>query len=76
MRLIVRWAVAAIALTFLACSFTQGVWGQENNALAPVPKLENDCYDWWARHKEVLKVKDSINPEIVLIGDSITHFWG
>jgi lysophospholipase L1-like esterase len=24
----------------------------------------------------VLRIKDSINPEIVLIGNSITHFWG
>jgi lysophospholipase L1-like esterase len=51
-------------------------WGGENNAIVPVPKLENDCYDWNARHAAVLKVKDTINPEIVLIGDSITHFWG
>jgi hypothetical protein len=27
----------------------------ENSAVVPVPKLENDCYDWWARHKDVLK---------------------
>ena len=47
-----------------------------NSAIVPVSKLENDSYDWWARHAEVLRVKDSINPEIVLIGNSITHFWG
>jgi len=47
-----------------------------NTAIIPVPKLENDSYDWWARHNEVLNIKDSINPEIVLIGNSITHFWG
>ena len=47
-----------------------------NTAIVPVPKLENDCYDWYARHEAVLKVKDQINPEIVMIGDSITHFWG
>ncbi|MDP4185322.1 MAG: GDSL-type esterase/lipase family protein [Bacteroidota bacterium] len=47
-----------------------------NTALVPVSKLEEDSYDWWARHAEVLNVKDSINPEIVLIGNSITHFWG
>lgn len=47
-----------------------------NSAIIPVPKLENDSYDWWARHAEVLRIKDSINPEIVLIGNSITHFWG
>ena len=47
-----------------------------NTAIVPVSKLENDCYNWWERHKEVLSIKDSINPEIVLIGNSITHFWG
>ena len=47
-----------------------------NTAIVPVAKLENDSYDWYARHAAVLKVKDQINPEIVMIGDSITHFWG
>lgn len=46
-----------------------------NAAIVPVPKLENDSYDWYARHEAVLKVKDQVNPEIVMIGDSITHFW-
>ena len=47
-----------------------------NTAIVPVSKLEEDSYNWWNRHAEVLRVKDSINPEIVLIGNSITHFWG
>jgi lysophospholipase L1-like esterase len=47
-----------------------------NSAIVPVPKLENDSYDWWKRHAEVLRIKDSINPQIILIGNSITHFWG
>lgn len=47
-----------------------------NSAIVPVSKLENDSYDWWVRHADVLHVKDSINPQIVLIGNSITHFWG
>ena len=47
----------------------------ENNALVPVGKLENDFYDWNKRHAEILSIKDGINPEIVMIGDSITHFW-
>ena len=46
-----------------------------NTALIPVPKLEEDCYDWYERHAAVLQIKDRIDPEIVLIGDSITHFW-
>ena len=47
-----------------------------NSALIPVTKLENDSYDWYARHADVLRVKESIDPDVVLIGDSITHFWG
>jgi len=47
-----------------------------NTAIVPASKLENDSYDWWARHADVLAIKDSINPEVVLIGNSITHFWG
>lgn len=47
-----------------------------NTAIVPTPKLEDDSYDWWERHNDVLNVKDSLNPEIVLIGNSITHFWG
>ncbi|MDB6038484.1 MAG: axeA [Verrucomicrobiales bacterium] len=47
-----------------------------NSALIPVPKLENDSYDWYARHADVLRIKDALDPEVVLIGDSITHFWG
>lgn len=46
-----------------------------NSALIPTPKLENDSYDWYARHADVLRVKGGLNPEVVLIGDSITHFW-
>ncbi|WP_217447591.1 GDSL-type esterase/lipase family protein [Maribellus comscasis] len=47
-----------------------------NSAIVPTSKLEKDSYDWWVRHADVLQVKDSLNPDIVLIGNSITHFWG
>lgn len=46
-----------------------------NTALIPKPKLEDDSYDWYARHEAVLKLQDQLHPEVVLIGDSITHFW-
>lgn len=48
----------------------------KNTAIVPVAKLENDSYNWWDRHAEVLRIKERINPEVVLIGNSITHFWG
>ncbi|WP_184214233.1 GDSL-type esterase/lipase family protein [Granulicella aggregans] len=47
-----------------------------NTALIPVPKLEQDSYDWYARHHAELNTKLRINPRVVMIGDSITHFWG
>ncbi|BCU76579.1 GDSL-type esterase/lipase family protein [Luteolibacter sp. LG18] len=46
-----------------------------NTAVVPVSKLEKDGYDWWERHRAILKLADDLKPEIVLIGDSITHFW-
>lgn len=48
---------------------------QANTALTPVPKLENDNYDWYARHERILKEAKAMNPEVVLVGDSITHHW-
>ncbi len=48
----------------------------ENTACLPKAKLEQDFYDWDARHAAVLAAKDKINPDTVLIGDSITHLWG
>lgn len=47
-----------------------------NPAMVPTPRLEQDFYDWHKRHAEVLVFKDAIEPDIVLIGDSITHLWG
>ena len=47
-----------------------------NSVLVPLPKIENDFYDWWKRHGSVLEIKDEIDPEIILLGDSITHLWG
>jgi lysophospholipase L1-like esterase len=46
-----------------------------NTAVIPTGKLENDFYDWQQRHDAVMAIKDKINPEIVFLGDSITHLW-
>ncbi len=47
-----------------------------NTAIVPASKIENDGYGWEDRHAAVMAIKDQLKPEIVLIGDSITHFWG
>jgi lysophospholipase L1-like esterase len=33
-------------------------------------------YDWETRHKEVLALTKTKPPEIIFLGNSITHFWG
>lgn len=38
-------------------------------------KQQRDSYDWYERHEEVLKLNRQNAPEIVMIGNSITHFW-
>ena len=46
-----------------------------NTAIIPTGKLENDFYDWQKRHDAVMAIKDTLKPEIVFLGDSITHLW-
>jgi len=46
-----------------------------NTALIPVPWLEQDSYDWIARHRGALATARTTKPRVVMIGDSITHFW-
>lgn len=46
-----------------------------NTALIPVSRLEQDSYDWYARHRGALATARTLDPEVVMIGDSITHFW-
>ena len=46
-----------------------------NTATIPVPQLEHDSYDWYARHHAELQLQKLLKPSVILIGDSITHFW-
>jgi len=48
----------------------------ENTACLSHDKLENDFYDWNQRHAAVLAAKEKAVPEVVMLGDSITHLWG
>jgi lysophospholipase L1-like esterase len=41
-----------------------------------VPWLEQDGYDWYARHHAEMEAQKSLTPRVVMVGDSITHFWG
>lgn len=69
-------ATAARMILILGAVFALPSGGfAANTALIPVPKLENDNYDWYARHERILKEAKAMKSEIVLIGDSITHHW-
>jgi len=37
---------------------------------------ELNNYDWEVRHKEILNLNKTEEPKTVIIGNSITHFWG
>jgi lysophospholipase L1-like esterase len=47
-----------------------------NTAVLPVPKLENDFYDWYQRHEQVKELIKRQPADLVFIGDSITHMFG
>lgn len=44
--------------------------------MGAVPRLEIDSYDWYKRHALICHTLTRTQPEILLLGDSITHFWG
>lgn len=49
----------------------------EISTTKPITQLrELPGYDWEQRHRQILQLNKDSSPEIVLIGNSITHFWG
>lgn len=46
-----------------------------NSAIAPQVNFERDSYDWLHRHADVLDAQAKGDVDVVMIGDSITHFW-
>jgi lysophospholipase L1-like esterase len=47
-----------------------------NSALLPQVNTERDSYDWLHRHDDVLDTQKAADPDVVMVGDSITNFWG
>ena len=53
--------------------------GASRTASTLVPVTQNRdwrTYDWVDRHRAVVALLPERRPEIVMLGDSITHFWG
>jgi lysophospholipase L1-like esterase len=57
----------------------QATPGASRTASTLVPVTQNRdwrIYDWAERHAACVALMKSRQPEIVMLGDSITHFWG
>lgn len=50
--------------------------GSNSSMIPRTQRRDAATYDWETRHYEVLKYVALKQPEIVFIGNSITHFWG
>jgi lysophospholipase L1-like esterase len=42
----------------------------------PCRQRRDGIYEWLERHNEVVHLNRTTDPEILMIGNSITHFWG
>jgi lysophospholipase L1-like esterase len=61
------------AVTWSAPAATQAT----PSTLVPVTQNRDwRVYDWTARHREASALMRARQPDIVMLGDSITHFWG
>lgn len=70
------WAEAMEPMLAKLMGDTPKVETSSNNAIVPVARLEKDSYNWDERHAAILNLKDAAKSDVVLVGDSITHFWG
>ena len=68
--------LAVLTLIVLAVYLRERHAPVGNTAIIPAGRLEMDFYDWEQRHAAIMAIKDTFNPEVVLVGDSITHLWG
>jgi lysophospholipase L1-like esterase len=47
-----------------------------SSAIQPVTQNRDKMYNWKERHNRCTKFVKENNPDILFIGDSITHYWG
>ena len=69
---VVRFTLALLVGALLGAAEAK----QRPSATEPLQYEGCKSYDYPARHAAILKAKDALNPQIVMIGDSITHHWG
>jgi len=55
------------------------LYEQAGEIVTTIPRTqlrELSNYDWETRHKDVLELNKKTSPKTIVIGNSITHFWG
>jgi lysophospholipase L1-like esterase len=50
--------------------------GKSSTTIPITQRRDANTYDWETRHKEILIYNTSHSPQLLFIGNSITHFWG
>jgi lysophospholipase L1-like esterase len=50
--------------------------GKSSTTFPITQRRDANTYDWETRHKEILKYNANHSPQLLFIGNSITHFWG
>ena len=50
--------------------------GMANKCFTVCKQRRDGCYEWSDRHNEIIALNRTTDPEVLVIGNSITHFWG
>ncbi len=50
--------------------------GEPTTLVAVTQNRDWKSYDWVSRHESIVRLMKTRRPELVFLGDSITHFWG
>lgn len=67
----------SIVLFFIGLAQVLCFAAESRSTVTPVTQDRSHAtYNWMDRHAAILELNKSRRPKVVLIGDSITHFWG
>ncbi len=68
--------VTAVALVLAGCATSPEIHPGLATTMSVPQNRDHAIYDWPTRHAAVIEYNRTHQPEIVLIGDSIIHYWG
>lgn len=69
-------AIAVAALVLAGCASSLKIHKGLVTTTPVTQNRDHAIYDWPTRHAAVLEFNRTHKPEIVVIGDSIIHYWG